>query len=220
MKLSGYETIFDVRPWSKAVNSDNCYDYAIGDYEMYRNVKSTPGERAGLSSNTIKIKSCKDLRRRILADNGKNIYQCKNPNTVCRRGYYKIMNFVTSDGSDFHFYKQVKGVKYKVKTGDTRKSLSTYFKVSPTVFPSKLIPGRIITFPCNLWAHKRGWGDAPIMTDAKGKTIKDPRRASRNYGFLNYDRFCGAFCVRANRGVSGSQSSPGMKIKKKYSVKI
>lgn len=211
MKLSGSESIFDVYPWARSVNADNCYDYAIGDYERYRPVKSTPGERSGLSSNNIKIKSCSDLRRRILKDNGKNIYMCKNPNTVCRRGFYKIMNFVTSDGSDFHFYKQVKGVKYKVKTGDTQKSLAQFFRVSPSVIPKKLVPGRTITFPANLWAHKRGWGEPPLLLDARGKTIQDPRKSSRNYPGLNYNKFCGAFCIRANKGVSGNRSSPGIK---------
>lgn len=212
MKLSGFEAVFDPRPWNRAVNSDNCYDYAMGDFEVGRNVKSTPGDRAGFPANTIKITSCKNLQQRILADNGKNVYKCKNPNTVCRRGYYKMMNFVTSDGSDFHFYKQVRGAKYKVKTGDTRASLAKFFKVKPSVFPKTLVPGRVITFPCNLWAHKQGWGAPPLMTDARGKTITDPRKASRNYPGLNYDRFCGAYCVRANLGVSGAQSRPGLRV--------
>ncbi len=213
MKLSGYESIFTLSPWSKSVNAVNCYDYAIGDYERYRSVKSTPGERGGMSPNAIQIKSCADLRRRILKDNGKNIYMCKNPNAVCRRGHYKIMNFVTSDGTDFHFYKQVKAVKYKVKTGDTRAALAKFFRVRPTVVPAKLVPGKTITLPCNLWAHKRGWGEPPLLVDARGKTIQDPRRASRKYPGLNYNKFCGAFCIKANKGVSGAQSSPGLRTK-------
>lgn len=211
MKLSGYESIFSLQPWDKSVNAANCYDYAIGDYERYRPVKSTPGERSGLSPNSIKISSCQDLRRRILKDNGKIIYLCKDPNKVCRRGFYKFMNFVTSDGSDFHFYKQVRGVKYKVKTGDTRASIAKFFRVTQSVLPTRLIPGRVISFPCNLWAHKRGWGEAPLLVDAKGKTIKDPRKASRKYPGLNYNRFCGAFCIKANKGVSGMRSSPGLR---------
>lgn len=121
------------------------------------------------------------------------------------------MNFVTSDGSDFHFYKQVRGVKYKVKTGDTRSSLAKFFRVNTSVIPAKLVPGRIITFPCNLWAHKRGWGEVPLLVDAHGKTMQDPRKASRKYPGLNYNKFCGAFCIKANKGVSGSTSSPGIR---------
>lgn len=211
MKLSGYESIFTTSPWSRAVNSDNCYDYAVGDFEKNRRVKSTPGNRARINSSTLNVTNCADLRRRILADNPKSVYRCKNPNTVCRRGYYKFMNFVTSDGSDFHFYKQVRGVKYKIKTGDTRAKLAKFFRVRPAVIPRTLVPGRTITFPCNLWAHKQGWGANPLMTDASGKTIKDPRKANRKYPGLNYDTFCGAYCVRANRGTSGSQSLPGLR---------
>lgn len=215
MKLSGAEALYDPKPWAGAVNAVNCYDYAIGDFEKYRNVKSTPGDRARMSSSNLKVSSCSDMRKRILRDNPGNIYQCKNPDVVCRRGYYKIMNFVASSGADFHFYKQVRGVKYKVKTGDTVASLSKYFKVTPVVIRkcAPLTPGRVISFPCNLWAHKRGWGEIPILTDAKGKTMKDPRKASRVYPGLNYDTFCGAYCVKANRAVSGSLSLPGLRSK-------
>ena len=213
MKLSGYETIFDVSPWLNAVNSDNCYDYAIGDYETFRNVKSTPGDRAHMSPMNLNVSSCSQIRKRILADNPKTVYLCKDPNKVCRRGYYKIMSFVNSKGADFHFYKQVRGVKYKIKTGDTVASLSNFFRVTPTTIKNcgNLTPGRTITFPCNLWAHKRGWGDLPIMTDASGKTIKDPRRANRRYPGLDYDRFCGAMCVKTNRAGSGYPSLKGLR---------
>ena len=129
MQLSGFESIFNVRPWTKAVNSDNCYDYAIGDFESTRRVKSTPGNTARINSSTLNVSNCKDLKRRILADNPKSVYACKNPNAVCKRGYYKFMNFVTPDGSDFHFYKQVRGVKYKVKAGDTPAKLAKFFRV-------------------------------------------------------------------------------------------
>lgn len=199
MKLSGYEPIFDPKPWSTAVNADNCYDYAIGNFKKYRPFKTTPGNKAHFNANSLKVSNCADMRRRILADNKKRIYFCKNPDTVCRRGYYKIMNFVASNGADFHFYKQVRGVKYKVKTGDTVNSLAKFFQVTPQTIKAcgSLTPGRTITFPCNLWAHKRGWGDIPIMVDDKGKTIKDPRKCDRNYKGLNYDKFCGAFCIKA-----------------------
>lgn len=212
MRLTGYESIFDTSPWKYAVNSANCYDYAIGDFEVYRKVKSTPGDRAGLSSHSLKVTSCSDLRRRILKDNKKTVYKCSNPSKVCKRGYYKIMNFVSPDGGDFHFYKQNRGVRYKVKSGDTVASLAKFFKVRQSVIKKSgpITPGKTIEFPCNLWSHKRGWGDVPIMTDASGKTIKDPRKSNRKYPGLNYSKFCGAFCVRANRAGSGSLSRPGL----------
>lgn len=213
MRKSGAEPTFDLRPWSRAVNSDNCYDYAMNDFETRRNVKSTPGDRKGLSSNNLNIRNCGNLRRRILADNPKTVYACKNPNKVCKRGYYKIMNFVVPDGTDFHFYKQVGAVRYKVKTGDTMAGLARFFKVKPYTIKKTgpLTPGRTITFPVNLWAHKQGWGAPPLLTDAKGKTIRDPRKAARNYPGLNYSKFCRAYCVKRDQAVTGSRSKPGLK---------
>jgi len=45
------------------------------------------------------------------------------------------------------------------------------------------------------WGHKMSWSKA-TMRDVKGKSIKDPRKASRNYKrFGNFDKFCTFFCV-------------------------
>jgi len=63
-----------------------------------------------------------------------------------------------------------------------------------------LRPGRVLTIPVRLWAHKQGFGGGPVIVDASGKTIRDPRRADRNYGGLNYSRFCSAYAVRCGAG--------------------
>ena len=63
-----------------------------------------------------------------------------------------------------------------------------------------LRPGRVMTIPVRLWAHKQGFGGGPVIVDASGKTIRDPRRADRNYGGLNYSRFCSAYAVRCGAG--------------------
>lgn len=47
-----------------------------------------------------------------------------------------------------------------------------------------------------LWSHKRGHHTPPLIHDASGNPIWDPLKANRNYGSLNYRKFCGAFCVR------------------------
>ncbi len=49
------------------------------------------------------------------------------------------------------------------------------------------------------WSHKDGWGYA-TNKDAKGRLIKDPMWADRDYRKgkkkgKNYDRFCGYYCV-------------------------
>jgi len=191
LQLTGAEAIFDTRPWSTAVDSDNCYDYAIGDFERDRTTKSTPGNRAGFSSVGQQFKTCGDLRKRILADNPGRVYWVR-PDTTCRKGFYKIMNFVAKQG-DFHFYKQIRAVKYQVRAGDTRASIAKFLRVPIAKVPALK---KTIIVPVNLWAHKQGWGAPPLITDAKGRTIVDPRKASRNYPGLTYSTFCGAYCVK------------------------
>lgn len=211
LPLSGAEVIFSTWPWSKNVNADNCYDYAMNDFEKYRNVKSTPGNRARISSNGLNFTTCRGIRRRILKDNPKTVYRCKNVEKVCRRGFYKIMNFVSPQG-DFHFYKQVKGVKYRIKKGDTKSKIAKMFGISSSRIPS-ILGKKTVTIPINMWAHKQGWGANPLYTDAKGKIILDPRKADRNYPGLNYTTFCGAYCVKRNRAASGANSKPGINSK-------
>ncbi len=213
LPLSGSEPIFSPYPWSTAVNSDNCYDYAIGDFERNRNVKSTPGNRAGISSYGMNFTTCRGIKKRILADNPKNIRVCTNIHRPCPKGYYKIMNFVSPDG-DFHFYKQIRGVKYKLKQGDKLTNISKFLRVPLSIVKKSVGTfkvGKLVTIPVNLWAHKQGWGYPPIIVDASGKTIVDPRYANRKYPGLNYSKFCCAYSVRANKAVSGVRSTPGIK---------
>jgi hypothetical protein len=249
LPLSGYEPIFDPRDYS--IIGFNCYDYAIG-YQDKRNnkkphsQKSSPGERAGLA-NKLNVTKCSDLKKGILKDNPKAVKLCRDPKKVCGRGYFKIMSFVSpgvrGNTADFHFYRQVQSVRYKIAAGDTVSGLARYFRVTPNVIraatkklrqptnnvdgninsnsnlsnramaanrlrasnkKSALTPGKIIEFKCNLWAHKQGWGTRPILVDAKGKTIYDPRKANRNYGRLNYSKLCGVYCVRAGKAKSGN----------------
>ncbi len=76
-----------------------------------------------------------------------------------------------------------------------------------------LVPGRIIRFPVNLWAHKQGHASGPLMIDAKGKTIVDPRRSDRKWkpGF-HYTKFCAAYgvlrgAVRTGNNMNGTTIS-------------
>ena len=206
LALSGYESIFNTSPWNSAVYSDNCYDYAIGDFERTRTVKSTPGNRAGFRANGQTFTTCGDLRKRILADNPKRVYAAK-PNLPCRKGFYKIMNFVAKQG-DFHFYKQIRGVDWVCKTGDTRSSIAKFLRVPVAKVPDVRI-GKKLQIPVNLWAHKQGWGAPPIIVDAKGKTIVDPRKASRKYPGLDYNQYCGCYCVK-----KGARSGNYSKVRK------
>jgi hypothetical protein len=133
---------------------------------------------------------------------------------------------------DFHFYKQVGSVRYQLQRGDTIKELAKFFRVKMSVIKEAIkkairprnstngliddtseitstsvihrsLLGIIIKFPVNLWAHKLGWGTRPLLVDAKGRTIYDPRKASRKYAF-NYKTLCGTYCVRVGKAKTGN----------------
>jgi LysM repeat protein len=153
--------------------------------------------------------NCKKLPQRVVADNPKKVYIAK-AEEKCKPGHYKVMMFVAPGNpnnyfrqGDFHFYKQVNVVEYKLKKGNTHEAIAKFFKVPVTrikkVAP-KIVPGKIIRFKANIFAHKRGWATGPLLTDAKGNVIIDPRKASRDYGSLNYKTYCSSFCVK-NKGI-------------------
>ena len=211
---SGSESVFTYAPWGTiGIHANNCYDYAIGDYKPFRRVKSTPGDRAGMPPITSKLKTCKGLVQRVLADNPGNVYLC-DADAPCKKGFYKIMMFVapTNDigepTGDFHFYKQHHSVKYKCKVGDTVRKLARFFEVPESLIRScgPVVPGRTLKIPVMVWSHKLGWGTGPLLVDSNNRVIKDPRTAGKDYDF-NYTAFCAAFCVRKGKAHSGSLSN-------------
>lgn len=208
--LSGSEPIFTNNFWGTqlGIGDNNCYDYAVNDYRRYRSQKSSPGNKAGLSNLTNTNLTCPVLKKRVIADNPKRIYQADG-DAKCRKQYFKIMMFMAPGKSnnffsnkDFHFYKQHGIVQYKVKAGDTYKSIAAFFKIPETTVrrAGALVAGKKIVIRANVFSHKQGWATAPLLVDAKGKIIKDPRQASRNYPGLDYSSYCGSFCVK-NRGI-------------------
>lgn len=77
----------------------------------------------------------------------------------------------------------------------------------------RLKSGKVITIPVSLWSHKQGWSSAgPILVDASGKTISDPRKCNRNYvpGF-HYTKFCSAYAVRKG-AQTGNNSNRGRNV--------
>lgn len=84
-------------------------------------------------------------------------------------------------------------------TNSELRVLSSLNEMSRT---GKLFPGKVMQIPVRLWSHKQGFGAGPVLVDASGKTIKNPLRANRNYGYLNYSRFCSAYCVKCQAGRS------------------
>jgi hypothetical protein len=228
MKLTGSEPLFDSEKWP--VVGNNCYDYAFGDNRNYRPKKSEPGGTRQFSLFKTCGKGKNSMRSRILSDNPENVYHIPNKKvaTPCKPGYYKIMAFVAPVNDmkepygDFHFYKQIGAVRYRLAKGDTVKNLAKFFRVKESIISEALKrqtrprtttngmigelntnhTGKIIDFPVNLWAHKLGWGTRPLLVDAKGKTIRDPRKANRKYAF-HYDTLCGGYCVRPGKTHTG-----------------
>ena len=206
LPLSGSESVYSWFPWGgQGLRVDNCYAYAVGDHAEYRNNKSVPGNRSGMSSIFHTYRTCKGLAKRVISDNPKKVYRAK-AEQKCKRGFYKIMMFVAptnvyhNSTGDFHFYKQHGVIKYKVKKEDTREKIAKFFKIPLTRLPKKLPEtGTNIKFRANVFSHKLGWATGPLLEDSAGKVIKDPRRAARKYGY-NYTKYCCSFCVR-NKGI-------------------
>ncbi|MDB4865451.1 LysM peptidoglycan-binding domain-containing protein [Euryarchaeota archaeon] len=216
LPLSGHEKKYTNNFWGRVVsiNNNNCYAYAVNDYEGYRMSKSIPGERAGLNLKHS-YTHCKGLPDRVIADNPKKVYKCK-ADDKCKPSYYKIMMFVAPGNKhnyfrqgDFHFYKQHGVVEYKVKTGDTYEKIANFFKIpiSRVKNSGKIVPGKRLVFKANVFSHKRGWATGPLLIDAKGKVITDPRKANRSYPGLNYKKYCSSFCVK-NRGIKVGHTHP------------
>ena len=214
---SGGEHTFTTRKWGGKVgkNNNNCYAYAVNDFQRYRSWKSQPGERADLRANGKYIK-CGTLPKLVVADNPKQVYIVKG-GTKCKPDYYKVMLFIASCKKnnymchgDFHFYKQHSKAEYKVKAGDTHESIARFFKVPVGRVKraaTTLKPGRVVVFKAEFFSHKRGWATGPLVVGAKGKLIRDPRKISRDYPGLKYDKYCSSFCVK-NKGIKVGHTHP------------
>lgn len=217
LPLSGSERKFTTKKWntSTGIGNNNCYAYAFGDYESYRWEKSIPGDRSGLSNLNHNYTRCDDLPRRVVSDNPKAVYLAKG-GEKCKKGYYKVMMFVSPGRptnyirqGDFHFYKQHGVVEYKIKKGDTIKSVAGFFKVpeSRVKNAGTFKIGKRIIFKANVFSHKRGWATGPLLTDSVGNAIIDPRKARKDYPGLNYEKYCSSFCVK-NTGIKVGKTHP------------
>lgn len=239
-------------PWgTTGVVHDNCYDYAFGSFSNNRRSKSVPGDRSGMGSNGLNFRTCNGISQRVLADNPGNVYKMKTGGEKPKPGFYKVMGFVAPSNDfgnstgDFHWYKEISSIQYKIRRGDTISGMSRFFHVTPNTLrsaitrgrrslnanngrvanknsdlhilanfneksrASTLLPiGRVIEFPVKLWSHKTGWAGGPLIVDASGKTIRDPRKADRHYkpGF-HYTKFCAAYGVRRGFAKTGTNSN-------------
>ena len=218
LPINGSEIPYSEEPWrTHGIRSNNCYAYAVNDFETFRVRKSVPGDRSGKSSEYHSYTNCKGLPERVLSDNPGKIYKAK-ATEKCKKDYYKMMMVVapknqygTSHG-DFHFYKQHGKANHVVKQGDTCKSIAEMFDIPVSrIYKAKgankpLRVGMKLIFNVNLFSHKRGWATGPLLKDACGKPIRDPRMACRKYGY-DYSKYCCSFCVK-NRGIDVGKTHP------------
>lgn len=211
LPTNGHEEVFGVDGrWNtrRGIRNNNCYSYAMGDYRPHRRNKAVVGDLAGYAHD-VRYDSCNPLKKRLLEDNPGRVYPVR-PEVPCRAGFYKIMMFVASARrergyGDFHFYKQHKDVAYEVQPGDTIDSIGSFFGVSRDIVMraargnSRLTPGTQLRLEnVNVFSHKLGWATPALLKDSCNRAIKDPRKACRKYS-VTYDKYCGAYCVRARR---------------------
>ena len=223
LPLSGSEPVYTEKKWGskKGIRSNNCYDYAFNDYSNFRTQKSSPGNKSGMRNNNYgPIKACGKLPVGVKSNNPSNVYRTKG-DMKCNPGFFKAMMFVAPssgrnlfNSGDFHFYRQYGSVEYKPKKGDTYEKIAKFFNVpvSRVKKAGPLKPGKVMKFKANGFSHKRGWATGPLLVDAKGKRIVDPRFSSRDYPGLNYKLYCSSFCVK-NKGVVIGKNNPNVRKK-------
>ena len=204
LPLSGSEETYTNMKFGspRGIKNNNCYAWAIGHYDNAGGVKLQPGDLARLGGN-MSLTSCKDLKARALKDSrapGQKRMYAARPEQACRAGYYKVMAFLDPT-TDYHWYRQHKDVMYRVKAGNSLTSIATKLGVPPRqvrATGNRPAPGSTVMIKdAGVWSHKQGFATGPLLDDACGKAIRDPRKACRNYGAYDYDTFCGAYCVRS-----------------------
>lgn len=195
--LSGSEpTYTDVLYGSPVgVRQNNCYGYAVGDYRTSGSHKLQPGDLSPGAKGDLDLRDCSDLRRRALRDGGYAV----GADEPCKQGWAKVMAFVAPD-RDFHWYKQHKDLLVRADETNTAESIARRVGVNASSVESPtdtISPGELVLVRnAGTWSHKRGFATGPLLEDACGKPIKDPRKACRNYDKLQYRMPCGAFCFK------------------------
>jgi hypothetical protein len=195
---SPYTNLVYNKAWGKEHN--NCYAWAIDHFSPSTDEKLQPGDLSNPRGKAMSLK-CSSLVSRVAADLGSRAYKAPAAGQ-CKPGYYKIFPFI-APGKDYHWYRSHKDLLYRVDAADpsTATSLARRMGVKKSQF---LVPGgkirageMIFVKNANLWSHKRGFATGPLLKDACGKFIRDPRTACRNYGSdYDYKEACTAFCVR------------------------
>jgi hypothetical protein len=196
-------------------DSNNCYAYALDHYDTKQGHKLQPGELSGQynANNDANTTSCSIVTTRAMADAAHMGWKLTptSSSTRCPKGYHIMA--VSAPGRDYHWYRKHTDVLYRIKHPRTVASVAKEFGVSPKnihvpksgnkaskkTSPSKKLQEDdvILVRGANVWSHKRGLSDeGPILKDSCGKFIKDPSKACRDYGYLDYHTVCKTFCLQ------------------------
>lgn len=200
LPTSGSETPYT--PGMFPRRKGNCYSFALN--EATPDEKLQPGnlasnrDRRSPAMSRDPASSCAAIAAQMRLDSkGSGRSYESNATSKCRAGYYKIAT-VLAPGSDFHYYRQVGDVSFRPARGATRASISEAFGVPVSGVTVRRTGMATVRRP-GVWAHKRGLATGALLGDSCGKPIKDPRKACRDYGNLDYKKFCGFWCVLAKK---------------------
>lgn len=202
LPVSGSEPTCTKAPYGtkRGTISANCFQYAIQHASMVPYRKLQPGNLSGNEGVNFNLSTCHPAKKRVMEDlvATKRGYET-TMDTPCAKGFAKIV-LMLSKNNDFHFARQNGDIVYLVEPGETRASIAKKFRVpmAKVLVPkTPLRPGaKVRILDANVWSHKRGTAYPPTLYDAKGKIIFDPRKSNFDYGDLNYDRICSAFCIK------------------------
>jgi hypothetical protein len=170
----------------------NCFAFAINRKSNVNDFKLQPGNIS--RTNGDPSRSCGSLSAMLAADSktGKPTIKRLQGGGSCGKGFRKIAG-VVDPGKDYHFYRQLGGATVHAPRTATIASVSKKYGVSASKVTKKSTG--VFVIKDKVWAHKRGLATGAIMTDARGKVVRDPRTANRSYGDLKYSNFCGFWCV-------------------------
>lgn len=201
--------------------NNNCYSWAVEAYSNARGGrKLQPGDLSGVGSlaangsgntpsNGVDIGRCEDVLAKTERDAAAQRHWVRrvdaSASVACPRGSSKIMAFL-DPGNDYHWYRFHRNLLYRVRHPRTVAELAAEFGVRPedvhapgtsSSSKTRLAKGDMVLIRgAAVWSHKRGHSpEGPLLKDACGKIIKDPRTACRDYGTgTNYTTPCGALC--------------------------
>ena len=203
LPVSGSEQPFTdlVYGTPRGKGNNNCYAWAIDDYRNGGNRKLQPGNLSGKAGQNMDLGSCQAITSRAMADLKDRGYAA-SADTPCKRGFYKVMAFL-APGNDYHWYKQHKDAVVRLSAEvPTIAALAKAMGVRPAdVYSPSSSPGPgdvVLVKNAKVWSHKQGHATGPLLRDACGRSIRDPRKACRTYSpDLDYTTYCGSMCVKA-----------------------